>query len=84
MPWFRRLLFVALLLETGLLLVLIPWTSFWERNYFVAWSPTVAALLTSNYTRGAITGLGVVNVAVALAELADGFGSRRPVDHDAT
>ena len=35
---FRRLLFVALLLETGLLLVLIPWSAFWERNYFVEWS----------------------------------------------
>ena len=34
-PLFRRLLFVALLLEAGLLLMLIPWSAFWDRNYFV-------------------------------------------------
>jgi hypothetical protein len=35
-------------------------------------------LLTSNYTRGAITGLGLVNVWAALGELADLFGSGSP------
>ena len=37
-------------------------------------------LLTSNYTRGAITGLGLLNVWAALAELADLFGSRKSDD----
>ena len=61
-----------------MLLVLIPWSAFWERNYFVGWSTAVAALLTNNYTRGAITGLGLVNVWAALGELADLFGSGTP------
>jgi hypothetical protein len=65
---------VALLLETGLLLVLIPWSAFWERNYFLQWSEALKAMLTSNYTRGAVSGLGLVNVWAALAELADMFG----------
>jgi len=67
-----------LLLETGLLLVLIPWSAFWERNYFVEWSAGLKAMLVSNYTRGAISGLGLVNVWAALAELADMFGGARP------
>jgi hypothetical protein len=67
-----------LLLETGLLLVLIPWSAFWERNYFVQWSTALQDLLISNYTRGAISGLGLVNVWAALAELGDMFGSRQP------
>ena len=33
-------------------------------------------LLTNNYVRGAITGLGLVNMAAALVELADFLGSR--------
>lgn len=70
-------MFVALLLETGLLLVLLPWSSFWERNYFVEWSPLLTWLLTSNYTRGAVSGLGILNVWSALGELADMFGSDR-------
>jgi hypothetical protein len=66
---------VALLLETGLLLVLIPWSAFWDRNYFLEWSNGLAAVLTSNYARGAISGLGLLNVWAALAELGDLFGS---------
>jgi hypothetical protein len=56
--------------------VLIPWSAFWDRNYFVEASATLGRLLTSNYTRGGITGLGLLNVWAALAELADVFGSR--------
>ena len=62
--------------------MLIPWSAFWERNYFVEWSTAVAAVLTSNYTRGAITGLGLVNVWAALGELADLFGSGNPSSPD--
>jgi hypothetical protein len=60
-----------------LLLVLIPWSAFWERNYFVEGSRAFGAVFTSNYTRGAVTGLGLINVWAALAELADLFGSRK-------
>ena len=59
--------------------MLIPWSAFWERNYFVEGS-ALGALLTSNYTRGGITGLGLINVWAALAELGDLFGSRKSGD----
>lgn len=64
--------------------MLIPWSTFWERNYFVEWSPVIEALLTSNYARGAISGLGLVNIAAALVELGDSFGSgrARPADEE--
>jgi hypothetical protein len=68
---------VALLLEAGLLLVLIPWSAFWDRNYFVEAAGSLGGLLTSNYTRGAVSGLGLINVWAALAELGDLFGSGR-------
>lgn len=65
----RRLLIIALLIELGLLLIVIPWSAYWERNYFAQLSPAVAALITNNYVRGAITGLGAVNLVAALADL---------------
>jgi hypothetical protein len=55
--------------------VLIPWSAFWERNYFVEGS-ALAAFFTSNYTRGAVSGLGLVNVWAALGELSDLFGRK--------
>jgi hypothetical protein len=35
----RRLAYVALFLEVGLLLVVLPWSGFWDRNYFVSAAP---------------------------------------------
>lgn len=63
--------------------MLIPWSAFWDRNYFVAWSPILGALVTSNYFRGGVTGLGLINVWSAVSELADLFGSRAPRDGQA-
>ncbi len=65
----RRLLLIALLIELGLLLIVVPWSAYWERNYFAQWSPVVNALITNNYVRGAVTGLGAVNLFAALADL---------------
>ena len=39
---------------------------------------SLAVFLTSNYTRGAISGLGLVNIWAALAELGDLFGGKSP------
>ena len=55
----------------GLLLVLLPWSSFWDRNYFAELVPTLREWITNNYVRGAVTGLGVVNLLAALADLSD-------------
>lgn len=66
----RRLLIIAVLIELGLLLIVVPWSTYWERNYFAQVSPLVQTLVTNNYVRGAITGLGAVNVLAALSDLA--------------
>lgn len=66
----RRLLIIAVLIELGLLLIVVPWSTYWERNYFAQISPVVQAIVTNSYVRGAVTGLGAVNVLAALADLA--------------
>jgi hypothetical protein len=66
----RRLLIIAVLIELGLLLIVVPWSAYWERNYFAQISPVMEAIVTNNYVRGAVTGLGAVNVLTALADLA--------------
>ena len=71
---------MALLLEAGLLLILIPWSTFWDRNYFGEAVPAMGDLLTNNFVRGAVSGLGLVNVVAALAELADLSINRRRSD----
>ena len=73
----RRTLYVAYYLEVGLLLVLVPWSSFWERNYFVTLMPSLVNLLRNNYLRGAVSGMGVVNLLVGFYDLSDLLMARR-------
>ena len=63
--------------------MLIPWSAFWDRNYFIEASSTLGRVLTSNYARGALTGLGLLNLFAALGELSDLFGARPPEGPDA-
>ena len=49
--------------------MLIPWSRFWERNYFADVVPVVHDVITNNYVRGAVSGLGLVNIWIALADL---------------
>lgn len=72
----RRLLYVAFFLEVGLLLVVLPWSGFWERNYFAMAWPALRELLTNNFIRGAVTGLGLVNLYAGFADLAMVFAAR--------
>ena len=74
---FRRLIYMAYFLEVGLLLVLVPWSAFWERNYFVAMFPSLLSLLRNNFLRGAVSGLGIVNLLMGFHDLSDLLMARR-------
>jgi polyferredoxin len=76
----RRLVYVAFFLEVGLLLLVLPWSAFWEHNYFAEAWPPLQPLLTNNFTRGAVTGLGLVNLGAGFADLARVFWARGPRD----
>ena len=58
----------------GLLIVLIPWSAFWDGNYFLNRYPVLIPILLNPYVRGAISGLGVINAVMAV----DSFRHRRP------
>ena len=83
--WFQRfgaLLFAVFCLEIGLFLLVYPWTEGWMGNYF-AWAVPDAlqtpwhAFWSNSYARGAVSGLGVVDVWIALIEVFRVF-SRSP------
>lgn len=60
-----------------MLLIALPWSTFWERNYFAYALPALRPVLSNNFVRGAVSGLGVVNLLAGIAELAPVFGARR-------
>jgi hypothetical protein len=70
--WYHKLsaiLLVAFCFEIGLFLVIFPWTPVWDVNYLGAIVPQWHQLWDNLYLRGAISGLGVVNLYIAVLEL---------------
>jgi hypothetical protein len=72
--WQGRLLgfcFAIFTFEIGLFLVIFPWMdNTWDLNYFQSFLPVMKTLWNDPYFRGAITGLGFVNIYIALLEVA--------------
>jgi hypothetical protein len=73
--------FIVLCLLLGLNLVLLPWISVgmlgdWGDNYLLAFLtersglPAIQQAISSRWFRGAVTGLGIVNLIIAFWEIA--------------
>jgi hypothetical protein len=72
-----RLILIVFYVEVGLVLAVVPWSAYWERNYFAGVLPVLHAIITNSFFRGAVSGLGLVNLAAAVAELRSLLAGRR-------
>ncbi|HUJ30080.1 MAG TPA: hypothetical protein VLY23_02285 [Candidatus Acidoferrum sp.] len=61
-----RVILLLIWLELGLVLILLPWSDYWELNYFLFQYPALGFLLKNPFFRGAVSGLGIMNVLLAL------------------
>jgi len=69
-----RALSVVLLFELGALLLYLPWSVFWEQNYFLTHFPWMMRFMLHPATRGIVSGIGVLDIFVGF-----GFFNSRPV-----
>lgn len=72
LKWHRRLLgfcFAIFALELGIFLFIFPWLRVWNVNWVPMQSAGLHALWMNPYFRGALSGLGLVNLYVGIAEL---------------
>src|SRR5579875_1208539 len=70
--WHRRVLAFCLIVfafELGLFLVVFPWLDNWDLSWVPVHSPGLASVWMSPYFRGALSGLGLLNIYVAASEL---------------
>ena len=70
--WYHKLsaiLLVTFCLEIGLFLLIFPWSDYWSTNYFSSVLPEWRLYWTNTYFRGAVSGLGVANLYIALVEV---------------
>ena len=69
--WYHKLsalLFVMFCLELGLFLLIFPWTDGWDSNFFSSLIPEWHRYWDSSYVRGAVSGLGVINLYICFVE----------------
>lgn len=80
-----RMLFALFAIEIGLLLAVYPWMDAWNLNHLPAYFETrfgfgfgtsIEDFWDDAYFRGAVTGLGLVNIWVGLREVAYAFFGR--------
>jgi len=71
----------------GVVLVFAPWTTFgvlpeplWDSNWLLQLWPPARGLLLNAFTRGAVTGLGLVNLVLAARDLRARLASAGPRD----
>ncbi|HEY8185909.1 MAG TPA: hypothetical protein VIF64_07555 [Pyrinomonadaceae bacterium] len=74
--------YIILCLEIGLVLTLLPWIpqgtlglSDWGNNYFLLYAarkanlPVLQTVVASGWIRGAVTGVGLLNISIAFWEI---------------
>jgi hypothetical protein len=71
LKWHRRVLgfcLVVFAFELGLFLLIFPWNSRWDLSWVPLHSQRFADIWMSRYFRGALSGLGLLNIYVAIGE----------------
>jgi hypothetical protein len=70
--WQGKLLivcFAVFAFEIGLFLVVFPWHDSWTLNYFQGFNPGFESLWDEPSFKGIVTGLGFVNIYIAILQL---------------
>jgi hypothetical protein len=68
--WYHKagaVLFITFCLDIGLFLLIFPWTDYWDN--FAAFARNWRPYCDTMYVRGAISGMGVVNLYISLGEV---------------
>jgi hypothetical protein len=70
--WYHKLsavVFITFCLEVGFFLLIFPWTDAWDNSYFANLGPDWHIYWGNMYVRGAVSGVGVVNLYISFLEM---------------
>src|SRR6267143_3926179 len=72
-----RALLVVLAFEMGALLLYLPWSGYWEQNYFLSHFPSLLPIVLHPSFRGVVSGVGVLDILLAFGWIGSQPGSHR-------
>jgi hypothetical protein len=79
---FLTIIYIVFCSELGIFLFILPWISLWEKNYFTDHSPLISDISRNYFLRGAVSGLGLADIWLAVYEIWRFLhGSRTPDSH---
>ena len=61
-----RALLVVLAFEMGALLLYLPWSVYWEQNYFLNHYPSLVHIVLHPSFRGIVSGIGILDILLAI------------------
>ena len=67
----RRAIWIFVCLEVGVFLLVVPWSPLWTGSLLLGYYPALRPLYLSAYARGAISGLGLLNLWFGFKDLWD-------------
>lgn len=70
--WYHKLgalLFANFCFLLGVVLIVFPWLEWWDVNYFAGFSPGWRRIWMNPYFRGAMSGVGLMNLYISLVEI---------------
>ena len=69
--WTQRIflvIFVVFAIELGMLLAVLPWTEVLTKNQLLASYPGLRAFLNLSFVRGLVSGVGLIDIWIGIAE----------------
>jgi hypothetical protein len=67
--WIIKILYILFSLIGGVALLCLPWFRFWDDNNLLYVFPQIRPLVANSYFKGAVLGLGVVNILIGIGEI---------------
>ena len=70
--WYHKasaLLYAVFCFELGVFLIVFPWLDGWSGNFFRSFHPWLQWVWNLPEFRGAVSGLGIINLYIALGEI---------------
>lgn len=71
MVWVWHILYILYSLEVGVFLLFLPWLNIWENNYLLYLYPKIRLVVANPFFKGAVLGLGIVNILIGIQEIAN-------------
>ena len=65
-----HVIYVLFTLTFGVCLLVLPWQSIWDSNYLLYLYPQIRLVVANPFFKGAVLGLGIVNILIGSYEIA--------------